>query len=118
MPTEDTATSTTRTAQIALVTGANKGFRKRASSPERSSLDSSNPAIDHRDTFLEEFGAELTQAAYAVILRHGAVDNWLELELELWKVLKETVRKWDEEWPSAGVMLVASCNPFAGPVPW
>jgi hypothetical protein len=74
-------------------------------------MDSSNPAIDLRDTFLEEFGAELTRAAYRVMLRHGAVDNWLDLELELWKVLKETVRKWDQERPSAGVMLVESCNP-------
>jgi len=26
-------------------------------------------------------------------------------------VLNETVKKWDREWPSAGVMLVTSCNP-------
>jgi hypothetical protein len=45
------------------------------------------------------------------MLRHGAVDNWLELELDLWKVLNETVKKWDQDWPCAGVMLVGSCNP-------
>ena len=74
-------------------------------------MDSNNSAICSRDTFLENFGAELTEAAYPVMLRHGAVDNWLDLELELWKVLKETVKKWDQEWPSAGVMLVRSCTP-------
>ena len=73
-------------------------------------MDSSNSAIGSRHTFLENFGAELTEAAYPVMLRHGAVDNWLDLELELWKVLKETVKKWDQEWPIAGVMLVSSCN--------
>ena len=74
-------------------------------------MDSSNSAIGSRDTFLENLGAELTQAAYPVMLRQGAVDNWLELELELWKVLKETVKKWDREWPIAGVMLVEPCDP-------
>ena len=47
------------------------------------------------DVFLENFAAELTEAAYPVMLRHGAVDNWLDLELELWKRLKATVRKWN-----------------------
>jgi hypothetical protein len=74
-------------------------------------VDNNNAAIATRDAFLEKFGAELTRAAYPVMLRHGAVDDWLELELELWKVVKETVKKWDEEWPSAGVMLVISGNP-------
>ena len=30
---------------------------------------------------LEEFTAELTKAAYAVALRHGARDKWLDLQL-------------------------------------
>jgi hypothetical protein len=72
---------------------------------------SKDPVIGSRDSFLEDFGAELTEAAYPVMLRHGAVDNWLDLELELWKVLKEIAKKRDQEWPSAGVMLVSSCNP-------
>ena len=74
-------------------------------------MDSNKSAIGSRDTFLENLGAQLTEAAYPVMLRHGAIDNWLDLQLELWKVLKETVKKWDEEWPSAGVMLVTSGNP-------
>ena len=74
-------------------------------------MDSSNSAIASRDTFLEDFGAELTEAAYPVMLRHGAVDDWLDMELELWKVMKDSVKKWDQEWPSAGVILVSCCNP-------
>ena len=74
-------------------------------------MDSRSSAFAGRDTFLENFGAELTEAAYPVLLRHGARGNWLDLELELWKVLKEILQKWDREWPSAGVMLIASCNP-------
>ena len=62
------------------------------------------------DTFLENLGAELTEAVYPVMLRHGAVDNWLDLHLELWKAMQEAVKKWDQEWPHAGVMLVGSLN--------
>ena len=50
----------------------------------------------NRDTLLENFAAEVTSTAYAVALRHGVEDKWLELELELWKALKETVKKWDQ----------------------
>jgi hypothetical protein len=57
-----------------------------------STLDSSDSAIGVLDTFLENWGAKLTEAAYPVMLRHGAVDNWLDLELELWKILTEIVR--------------------------
>ena len=74
-------------------------------------MDSNYSAIRSRDTFLQNLGAELAEAAYPVMLRHGVVDNWLELQLDLWKVVKETVSKWDQEWPSAGVMLVSSSNP-------
>ncbi len=63
-----------------------------------------------RDIFLENYAAELAEATYPVMLRHGEVDNWLDLELELWKTLKESVRKWDQEWPQAGVMLVDSLS--------
>jgi hypothetical protein len=35
----------------------------------------------------------------AVALRHGCGDNWLELELDLWEALKETVKKWEQEPP-------------------
>ena len=66
-------------------------------------------AIDRvTDKALDHFAAELTEAAYRVLLRRGAADNWLDTELELWQTLRETVRKEDQEWPRAGVMLVES----------
>ena len=49
----------------------------------------------NRDTLLENFAAEAASAAYAVALRHGLEDKWLDLQLELWEALKETVKKWD-----------------------
>ena len=51
------------------------------------------------DTLLEDFAAEITSAAYAVALRHGVEDKWLDLELELWEALKETVKKWEQAAP-------------------
>jgi hypothetical protein len=47
-----------------------------------------------RDTSLENFAAELTEAAYPVVLQHGVGDRWLDLELDLWKVLANTAKKW------------------------
>jgi hypothetical protein len=55
---------------------------------------------DHRavvagaDKSLEAVAAELTAAAYSVALRHAVGDKWLDLQLELWRVLTETVKKW------------------------
>ena len=61
---------------------------------------SDNPdASCNRDTLLENFAAELTRAAYAVALRHGVEDNWLDVDLELWAALKETVKKSGQEPP-------------------
>jgi hypothetical protein len=55
--------------------------------------DSNDSASGIFDTYLENWGAKLTEAAYPVMLRHGAVDNWLDLKLELWKILTEIVKK-------------------------
>jgi hypothetical protein len=54
------------------------------------------------DHALEAFAAKLTAAAYPVALRHGVGDKWLDLELDLWRVLTETVKKWGRELPRAG----------------
>jgi len=40
---------------------------------------------------LENFAAELTEAVYPVALRYGVGDRWLDLELDLWRALSETV---------------------------
>ena len=45
-----------------------------------------------RDLALEDFAAELTEAAYPVVLRQQHQGSWLDLELGLWKVLGETVK--------------------------
>jgi hypothetical protein len=57
-----------------------------------STFDNRDSAIGLPETFLENCGAELTEAAYLVMLRHGEVDSWLDLKLELWKTLTETVK--------------------------
>ena len=54
-----------------------------------------------RDALLETFAAELTLAAYRVALWHGTGGAWLELQLDLWRVLTEMVKKWEREWPRA-----------------
>ena len=54
------------------------------------------------DTLLGAFVAELTTAAYAVALRHGTGRSWLDLELDLWRELEYTVRKWRQRCPAAG----------------
>ncbi len=59
------------------------------------------------DTAVEDFAAELAEAAYPVVLRNATTNNWLDLELELWHTMKKTVGKWANEWPQAGVMLVS-----------
>ena len=42
---------------------------------------------------IEIVAAILTEAAYPVALRHGTVCSWVDLELDLWKVLTETLQR-------------------------
>jgi hypothetical protein len=51
------------------------------------------------DTMLETFAAELTNVAYPVALRHRMGNSWVDLELDLWRVLAEMVKKWRQELP-------------------
>jgi len=46
---------------------------------------------------LDDFVAELTEAAYPVALRHAGDEAWLDLELDLWKALGKAVRKWGRQ---------------------
>jgi hypothetical protein len=46
------------------------------------------------DTLLVAFAAELTNAAYRVALQHGIAGSWVDLELDLWKVMAERVHDW------------------------
>jgi hypothetical protein len=45
------------------------------------------------DGLVEIIAAELTETVYSVVLRHGPVDSWVDLKLELWKVLSDTLQQ-------------------------
>jgi hypothetical protein len=49
--------------------------------------------VANEDHALEALAAELTAAVYPVALRHLAGDKWLDLELDLWRALTETIKK-------------------------
>jgi hypothetical protein len=44
---------------------------------------------------VENLAAELTEAAFPVALRHGVGREWLELKLDLWNVMTDTVKNWN-----------------------
>ena len=45
-----------------------------------------------RDDLLETFAAELTLVAYRGALRNRTRGTWLDLELDLWRALADTVK--------------------------
>ena len=49
------------------------------------------------NTSLEACVAELTEAAYAVVLRHGAGILWLDLELAIWHALTDAASRCNRE---------------------
>ncbi len=51
-------------------------------------------------TLQDDFIAELTAAAYPIALRHKGGEGWLDLELELWHVMAQTVKKWQQRAPA------------------
>ena len=59
------------------------------------------------DPSVDDFAAELAEAAYPIVLRNAPAENWLDLELELWRTMKKAVGKWAQDWPQAGVILVS-----------
>jgi hypothetical protein len=44
------------------------------------------------DTRLENFAAELALTAYRVALRTKTQGTWLDLELDLWRALADTIK--------------------------
>jgi hypothetical protein len=46
----------------------------------------------NRDTRLETLAAELAHAAYRVALQTRTRGTWLDLELDLWRALDDTVK--------------------------
>lgn len=53
------------------------------------------PKPTTRSLSAEEFVANLTAAVYAIALRHAAGAPWLDLELDLWRVVAQAVQKWE-----------------------
>jgi hypothetical protein len=63
-----------------------------------------------RDALLESFAAELTLAAYRVALRTRTQGTWLDLELDLWRALADTVKTWGEGIASVPLAGDAACT--------
>src|SRR3954470_990365 len=82
--------------------------RKRAMNDQRAVVIDADPS-------LEALAAELTAAAYSVALRHAVGDKWLDLQLELWRVLTETVKQWAGDYPEPDDS-VMPFPPFIPPV--
>ena len=57
-----------------------------------------NTRVD-QDTPLESFAAELALSAYRIALRTRLGGTWLDLELDLWRALSDTVETWGRELP-------------------
>jgi hypothetical protein len=55
-----------------------------------------------RNTRIENFAAELTSAVFPVVLRYGRKDQWLKLQLGLWRALADTAMGWVRHKPPAG----------------
>jgi len=47
-------------------------------------------------TVVTAFAADLADAAYAVVLRHGVGGSWIDMQLEVWRALAETIG--ETEW--------------------
>jgi hypothetical protein len=64
-------------------------------------MNDNRAAVADANHNLEVFAADLASAAYLVALRHGVGDKWLDLELDLWRVLTETAKNRGRELPPA-----------------
>jgi hypothetical protein len=45
---------------------------------------------------LQDFAAELTEAAYPIALQHKPGERWLDLQLELWRAMQKTLQRWQQ----------------------
>ena len=71
--------------------------RERPMTTRNTQPDSETPV--NRDALLEGFAAELTLAAYRVALQTGTRGTWLDLQLDLWRTLADTLKTWERELP-------------------
>src|SRR5258705_2496360 len=66
-----------------------------------------NMRTEHEwDLAPEDFAAALTEAVYPVVLRQRPKCSWLDLELNLWKVLGQTIQALTDANPLLKLMLV------------
>jgi hypothetical protein len=63
----------------------------------------------NRDALLEALAGELTLAAYRVALRARTQGTWLDLELDLWRALADTVKRWGEGSVEVSITGDAAC---------
>ena len=63
----------------------------------------------NREALLETLAGELTLAAYRVALRARTEGTWLDLELDLWRTLADTVKTWGEGSVEVPIIGDAAC---------
>ena len=54
------------------------------------------PELQKQRLNLDDFVADLTEAAYPIALRHHGGEKWLDLELDLWRAMAQAVKKWQQ----------------------
>ena len=52
--------------------------------------------LQNQRSKFDDFVAELTEAVYPIALRHNGGEKWLDLELDLWRAMAQTVQKWEQ----------------------
>ena len=53
------------------------------------------PKLQIHPPSLDDFVADLTEAVYPIALRYKGDERWLDLELDLWQAMAQTVKKWE-----------------------
>lgn len=66
----------------------------------------------------EEFLGNLTQAAYQVMVKNGFQKPFIEVELELWDVLREVIRRNMQVSPQCGSHRLGVCDMAERYEPW
>ena len=56
-------------------------------------MESHRPCAGTVQSSLASLAAKLTDAAYAVALRHGVSGSWIDLQLELWRALTDAIER-------------------------
>ena len=54
------------------------------------------PELQIQRPRLDDLVADLTETAYPIALRHNGGERWLDLELDLWRAMAQTVKKWEQ----------------------